>query len=277
MTAATRLPVSRLSQDRIPLSLVRSLPCPRRDFSGRRVLLVHDKCHDAGAAPFVGIGNQRVPGNHVSVDDVIIFSAGSMRALLLQDLEIVSVVRSAWPGCGFFFVFIFLCGGGISGLARVCISFLPCCGYQCAHGTGLFAFNSFPVEPIFLSRRARKLLSVFGYAITIVIALSEIFPLRQHVSSAGGDGGEFVFTNAPIKYFFSTGRGIKAPLVTLLDDWNGKRPIVCADGERNLVPAGRRLKLGRLIKSGDELVKLAIVLNRITGEQLVISRPKDLS
>jgi len=66
-------------------------------------LLVHHERHHAGATPFVGISDQGITGNHVSVDDVVIFSAGSVRSLLLQDLEIVSVIGSARRGAAFSF------------------------------------------------------------------------------------------------------------------------------------------------------------------------------
>src|SRR6478672_2169346 len=120
------------------------------------------------------------------------------------------------------------------------------------------------------------MLRVFGDAIIIVITLSEVFPLRQHISAAGGDSGELVFADPAIQYLFRAGFGIKAPLVTLFDDRNGKWPVVRADGKRDLVSCRRRLEFGRLIKSDNELVKFVIVLNRITGEQLVVVGPKDL-
>src|SRR3954447_3691854 len=57
-------------------------------------LLVDDEGHDAGVAVFRGPGDEGKAANHVAIDDVAIRPAGSVRALLGEDLEQVSVERS---------------------------------------------------------------------------------------------------------------------------------------------------------------------------------------
>ena len=58
-------------------------------------LLIDDEGHYSGVVPFVGIGNERVPGDHVAIDDVAVSSPGCMSALASEDLEVVAGIRRA--------------------------------------------------------------------------------------------------------------------------------------------------------------------------------------
>src|SRR5258708_26929279 len=58
-------------------------------------VLVDDEGHDSRTAPFFREGDQRVARDHVAVDDVIVFSAGSMLPLALQNPEVVTMIRRA--------------------------------------------------------------------------------------------------------------------------------------------------------------------------------------
>src|ERR1700735_4855551 len=54
--------------------------------------LVDDEGHDAGVAVFGGPGDEGEAANHVAVDDVIVFAAGSVFALAGEDFEVVAVI-----------------------------------------------------------------------------------------------------------------------------------------------------------------------------------------
>src|SRR5579859_4438910 len=146
-------------------------------------LLVNDKSHYAGIAPFIGIGNQGMAGDHVAVDDVIVFTAGGMRPLAREDFEEVSVVRTtASRG---------ITGTGIVLGRRVlgAVAFRASFGDERAKRAWSFIGSSFPVQAVVLARRADEPGCIGRDAIVTPIIVREIFPLRDDISAAGGDCG----------------------------------------------------------------------------------------
>src|SRR5579884_2043790 len=56
-------------------------------------LLIYDERHYAGIAPFGRPCDQSKTGDHVAINDVIVFAAWRMAALAREDLEIIPMIR----------------------------------------------------------------------------------------------------------------------------------------------------------------------------------------
>src|SRR6266436_4346660 len=59
-----------------------------------------------------------------------------------------------------------------------------------------------------------------------------IFTLGVHITAANLDGIQFVGTNTAAQNFFSAGFGVEQPLPTLLNERDGKGPIIIANRKR---------------------------------------------
>ncbi len=66
----------------------------------------------------------------------------------------------------------------------------------------------------------------------IVMLFHRVFTLGVHITAANLDGIQFVGTNAAAQNFFSAGFGVEQPLPTLLNERDGKGPIIVANRKR---------------------------------------------
>src|SRR5258708_15820786 len=66
----------------------------------------------------------------------------------------------------------------------------------------------------------------------IVMLFHRVFTLGVHITAANLDGIQFVGTNAAAQNFFSAGFGVEQPLPTLLNERDGKGPVVLANRTR---------------------------------------------
>src|SRR6185437_12913674 len=156
-------------------------------------LLTDYEGHYARIAPFIGISDQGVAGDHIAVDDVIICPAGSMRPLTRKDFEEVSVEGTMAPG-----------GIAVAGIVlrrRVlgAVAFRASFGDERAKRAWSFIRSSFPIQAVVLARRTDESGCVGGDAIMAPIIVREIFPLRDNISARGGDCGQFVLSDSAIQ------------------------------------------------------------------------------
>src|ERR1039458_3115763 len=104
--------------------------------------------------------------------------------------------------------------------------------------------------------------------------LGVILPLRQHIGAAGQYRRKFVLADMPVEDFFEARGGIEAPLVSVFDDGDGRRPIVVAYQECEL-GVTHFLELVRLLEVGGETLQSVVVLHRIAGQQFGAVRTED--
>src|SRR5205823_5006744 len=121
-------------------------------------VLIHDERHDAGAAIFGRIGNDREAADRPAVNDVIERAARCALALALEHPIVVAAVR-----------------GGTALLLLVALA--GRLRDERAKRTTRLARLRWPVQAVVLPRAARKLLRVVEHAVAVTI-LRRVFQLR---------------------------------------------------------------------------------------------------
>src|ERR1039457_5268037 len=184
-----------------------------------------------------------------------------MRTLACQDLEVVSVIRTLG------------CSGGAGLTCRITLG--AGLRYQASQRAGLRARRRLPIESVPLFRSADELLRIDRQTILgSPRGLGVILPLRQHIGAAGQYRGKFVLADMPVEDFFEARGGIEAPLVSVFDDGDGRRPIVVAYQECEL-GVTHFLELVRLLEVGGETLQSVVALHRIAGQQFGAVRTED--
>src|SRR3990172_9368499 len=185
-----------------------------------------------------------------------------MNPLTGKDFQIVAVVRGAFRR-------------GVVVFASV--TFSASGGDQTAQRTRPLARGSLPVQSVLLARRADELLCVLGHAVLICARLGEILPLGQNIGARSENRRQLILANSPVQDLLDTRLSVEAPPLLFFYNRDGKGPIALADrkGELSFIHA---LEFGGLFNRGSELIHLAIVLYRISREQLLQSAgAEDLS
>src|SRR5262249_25399899 len=153
-------------------------------------VLIDDEGHDAGDVVLGWPGDQREAAGHLAVDDVAPGAAGHGRALRLEDLEEVTVVRRRLlpprRGVG-------------ASFGRLCKEF--------PDGPPFLSVRRRPVQPVLLALVARDGHRIEPGALAVVRLLG-ISALRGDVGAAGVDGGQLVASDAPVEDLLLARRGV---------------------------------------------------------------------
>src|SRR6476620_5024958 len=120
-------------------------------------------------------GHERESANHRSPDDEIGFTAGRSRALLLQHLEIITVIR----------------------LRALCVTLLKSFSDFFSHWTAPSAVRILPGEAILLARCANNALRILIH-LRIIMLLLRIFLLRIIKPATDRDCVEFIRANTAV-------------------------------------------------------------------------------
>src|SRR5258705_12398211 len=90
-----------------------------------------------------------------------------------------------------------------------------------------------------------------------------LFTLGVHITAANLDGMQFVGTNAAAEDFFSGGVGVEHPLPSLLNERDGKGPIIIANRKRGKL---------RILWVYRNLILLACLRGKLSGIILIPHR-----
>jgi hypothetical protein len=176
-------------------------------------LLVDKEGHDAGIAPFGGPGDEGEAGDHVAVDDVVVFAAGGVLALAREDFEVVTVERCGRVGQGFVFA---------------AVAFEAGLGDERAEWALFVRIARGPVEAVVGALVAAEALGLFEDAVAVTI-FAAVFALGVHIGPANVNGADFVATDAAVENFFFASVDIEDPGIVCFDQRDWKWPGVRAD------------------------------------------------
>ena len=185
--------------------------------------------------------------DHRALDDEVELAERRRRALPLQDLEVVAVVR----------------------LVLVPVALRDRAGDLLAHRSAPGAVRVLPGETVLLSRGADDLLRVLVHA-RAVAALRGVLVLRLDEAPADLDGVELVPADAAEEDLPPACDGVETPRAPGLDDRNRQGPLALACDQRGLL---RVLRIGRddelLASLRGELRRLVPVLDGVLRDHEV--------
>ena len=152
------------------------------------VVADHER-HHASDAILGGHDNQRKAADHRSLDHVVELAERRSGTLAFQNFEVVAV---EWR-------------------PLVYVTLLKGFRYRLSDGASPTAVRVFPSQAIMLSGRTNYSLCVLIYS-RVVVDLLRIFFLSIVVAATDVDGVQFVFSDAPVKNFITTGFRIETSM-----------------------------------------------------------------
>lgn len=116
------------------------------------------------------------------------------------------------------------------------------------------------------------MLGIFQNAAATIFA--RVFTLGFHIRIANGNRAHLILADAARENFRFSRGGVKKPLTILFHQWNGKRPTVRADFQRDVgIGIGDQLRLLRQML--DKHFEAFSGLNRVGRNQFASFRPEN--
>src|SRR5438094_5122444 len=176
--------------------------------------MADDKCLHPCYPVLGGRGSQGKPPDHGILNDEIHLPQGRRRALPLQDLEIITVIRLR--------------------LTRIRIALLEGLGDFFSNRASPRPICILPRQAVMFSWGADDSLCVLVY-LRIVVLFFSVLVLCFDETTTNLNSVQFVSPDAPIQYFLTPYFRIKVPLPFALHDRNRKRKIIVTHHENGAV------------------------------------------